>query len=128
MTTDAATPTIRAALRSRFGTDADAPADPLAAEIAARIGAAFEPDVIVLYGSRARGDHDDDSDIDLLVVVPDSEHRIRDAAAMRCAVLDIEAAMDIAVVTRADVERWAGVSGTVLDAAMDEGRVVYERP
>ena len=43
-------------------------ADPLALEIAKRAQEAAAPAVVVLFGSRARGDHRPNSDVDLLVV------------------------------------------------------------
>jgi hypothetical protein len=46
-------------------------ADPVLAEIVHRLVAAYEPERIYLFGSRARGDAGSDSDYDLLVVVPD---------------------------------------------------------
>jgi uncharacterized protein len=36
-----------------------------------RIVALTDPDLVYLFGSRARGDHEPDSDLDLLIVVPD---------------------------------------------------------
>ena len=47
--------------------------DPLALEIARAAQKWAEPAVVVLFGSRARGDYRDDSDIDLLVITDDAE-------------------------------------------------------
>ena len=44
--------------------------DPKLAEIVRRLVEAYEPERIYLFGSEARGDAGPDSDLDLLVVVP----------------------------------------------------------
>src|SRR2546422_8533277 len=46
-------------------------ADLALAEIVRRLVAAFQPERIYLFGSKARGEAGPDSDYDLLVVVPD---------------------------------------------------------
>jgi predicted nucleotidyltransferase len=45
--------------------------------IVQRIAEALEPEKIILFGSRARGDAREDSDADLLIVVPDGIWRAR---------------------------------------------------
>jgi excisionase family DNA binding protein len=45
--------------------------DPVLAEIVRRLSEAYEPERIYLFGSAARGDTDENSDYDLLLVVPD---------------------------------------------------------
>jgi predicted nucleotidyltransferase len=57
-------------------TAAEVAADPLLAEIIRRIVAAIDPDRIIPFGSRARGDAKPDSDYDLLVVKDTSERTL----------------------------------------------------
>ncbi|HEX9736655.1 MAG TPA: nucleotidyltransferase domain-containing protein [Thermoanaerobaculia bacterium] len=57
---------------SSVKTEPIAPAPPWA-EITQRLVAELEPDRIILFGSHAWGDPDEDSDLDLLVIVPHSE-------------------------------------------------------
>ena len=48
-------------------------------EIVDRLARGLQPDRIYLFGSQARGQADEGSDIDLLIVVPDSDlprHRL----------------------------------------------------
>ncbi|HXR36642.1 MAG TPA: nucleotidyltransferase domain-containing protein [Candidatus Binataceae bacterium] len=45
--------------------------DPALREIVRRLVAAYEPDFIYLFGSKARGDSGPDSDYDLMAVVSD---------------------------------------------------------
>ena len=49
--------------------------DPHALKVAEAAQALVEPDIVILFGSRAVGDHRDDSDIDILVVT-EREHHI----------------------------------------------------
>ena len=46
-------------------------ADAALAEMTRRLVDEFHPDYVYLFGSRARGDYHEDSDYDLMVVVPD---------------------------------------------------------
>ena len=46
--------------------------DPVGLAVARAAQQAVEPDTVILFGSRARGDHRDDSDVDLLLVHKDS--------------------------------------------------------
>ena len=59
--------------------------DPHALKVAEAAQASVEPDIIILFGSRAAGDHREDSDIDLLVITDggsrlSAEIRTREAA------------------------------------------------
>ena len=49
--------------------------DPHALKVAQAVQASVEPDIVILCGSRAVGDHREDSDIDILVVT-EREHHI----------------------------------------------------
>ncbi len=46
----------------------------------------FKPQKIILFGSHASGEPDEDSDVDLLVVMPDGGDPIERAVEIRCAV------------------------------------------
>ena len=91
------------------------------------ITAGWDPLQIILFGSRARGDHHADSDIDLLVVMDE----VKDYPALRS---EIERALDctktrrdVKLATPAEVVRRATVAGTIERAAMVEGRTLYVR-
>jgi hypothetical protein len=45
--------------------------DPVLAEIVRRLVKAYKPKQIYLFGSKARGDDNPDSDYDLMVIIPD---------------------------------------------------------
>ena len=56
-------------------------ADPLALEIARAAQEASDPAIVILFGSRARGDHRPNSDVDLLVITDDETARAARSAA-----------------------------------------------
>ena len=99
--------------------------------VAAIVDAAA-PEQVILFGSRARGDAGADSEVDLVVVEaePFGPGRDRRAEAVRLwrALSGIEAAADILVYSRDEVEYWRDSLNHVLARALREGRVLYDRP
>lgn len=102
--------------------------DHLIALMTQRLAAQFNPQRIVLFGSRARGDARPDSDVDLLVVLDEVENRTLAAVEMRRAVADMPIGKDIIVTTPEEILRRGDLVGTVLRPALQEGREVYVRP
>jgi predicted nucleotidyltransferase len=92
-------------------------------EIVRRISAALAPEQIVLFGSHAWGEPTADSDIDLLVVVPESDEppHSRAVRAHR-ALRGLPVPCDILVRTRTELERVNPVRSSLLYRAMTEGR------
>ncbi len=95
-------------------------------EIVNRLVTALEPDAVYLFGSRARGEYDPDSDIDILTVVPSSElpgHK-RDRAALR-ALRGLGVAVDVIVLTRDEFDRKREVICSLPATVLREGRLLY---
>jgi predicted nucleotidyltransferase len=90
-----------------------------------RIVRRFDPTRIVLFGSQARGSAGPGSDIDLLVVVERADSRRRLEAEIYAALAGIPVGTDIVVVTEDDLKRYAGLKGTILGPALEDGRVIY---
>src|ERR1039458_5524409 len=97
-------------------------------EVVRRILAGFPPDRIVVFGSHARGEQTRESDLDLLVVMPVTRSRRKQAAAIELALVGVHMPTDVIVATPDEVPRLQGVPGTIIKPALQEGRVVYERP
>lgn len=98
------------------------------AEIVQRIRSVANPRKIVLFGSRARGEHRPDSDIDLLVIEESSLPRHRRSIPLYAALADlpIEVDAEIVVYTPAEVEEWRGANAAFVTTALREGKVLYE--
>ena len=86
---------------------------------------------VVLFGSRARGDYREDSDIDLLVVEDKTfgpkVSRRGEMTALRRRLAAIKSPVDILVYSRAEWEHWRYESCHVIGKAAEEGKVLYER-
>jgi predicted nucleotidyltransferase len=102
--------------------------EPIVATMVDRIAARFQPARILLFGSRARGTANRWSDVDLLVVMDAVEDKRRAAVEMRQALGNLTVSKDIVVTTPDEIARRGNVVGSVLRAALREGKVVYERP
>jgi predicted nucleotidyltransferase len=107
--------------------DAAAVAEPRLAAVARRLVDTLEPEQIYLFGSRARGDSEADSDYDLMIVVRASDlpphHR---AQVAHRALGDVGIAADILVWTRQEFDRFLPVAGSLAATVLREGRLLYD--
>ena len=91
-----------------------------------RIVPALEPEAVYLFGSRARGDFDEDSDYDLLVIVPDDAPKERRSIHYAFASkIGTGIPADIIPCTRTNYEASKDVVGTLSYKAKHEGVRVY---
>ena len=94
-------------------------------DVIRRIVEVAQPEKIILFGSATRGEMNRHSDIDLLVV-KEGMHRRDMAGRIYENLWGVGAAVDVVVVTPADVERYKDSHALVIKPALREGRVVYE--
>ena len=95
-------------------------------EIRVRLAAAVPPrSRVLLFGSRARGDADDGSDFDVLVIEPEVESPIAESVRLRRELRGLGVPIDV-VVIEARAGRRAAVRGTMVQRALDEGRVLVD--
>lgn len=92
----------------------------------ALIDAAPAPAKVILFGSHARGNPDDGSDFDFLVIEETVPDRLAEAVRLRRALGDFNAPVDVIVMDAALAERRAKVRGTMVHRALREGRVLAE--
>ena len=100
--------------------------DPILTEMVRRLVDAFHPDLVYLYGSRARGDATADSDYDLMVVVRYSdlpfEERWQKAFRLLCG---IGVPKDVVVLTRDEFDRKQTVVCSLPATVVREGKLLY---
>jgi predicted nucleotidyltransferase len=89
------------------------------------LAAAASPERIILFGSHARGDAGEDSDLDLLVIERDVADRASEMVRLRRLLRPLRIPVDVLVFSRGEVERWGDQPGSALYWALREGRVVY---
>jgi predicted nucleotidyltransferase len=101
------------------------PAQAAIDEIVVRIAAKFSHERIILFGSHARGDAREGSDLDLMVLFREMDDPRKRAAELYAALIDYNLPTDIVVSTTARFERYKNVVNTVYWPAAREGRVIY---
>ena len=91
-----------------------------------------DPEQVILFGSRARGDSYEHSDVDLVVVEAEpfgpERSRHKEMMRLRRALRPFRVPVDVLVYSRDDVDYWRDSLNYVLARAMREGTVLYERP
>ena len=94
-------------------------------ELVRRIVDAAHPLKIILFGSAARGEMGPDSDVDLLVVMPDGTHRRKTAQYLYGAIRGIKVPFDVVVATPSDLERHRDNIGLIYHTVLEEGKTLY---
>lgn len=91
-----------------------------------RLVAEFQPEQVWLYGSHAWGNPHDDSDVDLLVVVPHSDETPirRSQRAHRC-LRGLRMPKDVLVETRQEVDRVKERKTSLENTILTRGRRLY---
>lgn len=92
-----------------------------------RIVQRFNPVRIILFGSHARGQARSDSDLDLLVVLPEAPNKRQAAVEILRALNSVPVSKDIIVTTPEEITARGNVIGLILRPALREGQVIYER-
>ncbi len=100
--------------------------DELLDEIVGRVVDALHPARVYLFGSHAEGNPEADSDIDLLVVVPDTSDPPREMARRgRKSLWGMAVPVDLIVCTDSEVEKWSRVHCNLIHTAVEKGRLLY---
>jgi uncharacterized protein len=105
--------------------DNSTPSGEILNEAVRRILAVVNPRRIILFGSAARGTMGPDSDMDLLIVMPDGSHRRKTSVEIYRALRGIGLPKDVIVVTEQDVLTYRNNPSLIVKPAMDEGKVLY---
>jgi predicted nucleotidyltransferase len=100
--------------------------DPRLAEAVRRLVAAFRPERIYLFGSAARGDARQDSDYDLMVVLPDDAPPALRRSGLAYEVLwGLGVAADVLVWTRSAFDQRTHLKASLPATILREGRLLH---
>ena len=95
-------------------------------EIVQRIVAEAQPSRVILFGSYGRGDADEGSDLDIMVIKPRVDNQYEEMIDLRKVVGHVGIGVDVLLYSEAEYRRRSQVPGTVLYWARKEGRPIYE--
>ncbi len=82
---------------------------------------------ILLFGSAARGDGDEHSDLDVVVVAEEVAPRFLDRVAQAYDLLDPRYALDILIYTPKEYDEMLACENPLVETAEREGRLLYAR-
>jgi uncharacterized protein len=80
---------------------------------------------IVLFGSAAKGNMGPNSDIDLMVVMPEGTHRRHTAQKLYRDIKGFKVPFDVVVATPSDLARYGNSPGLIYRDVLFEGKEVY---
>ena len=96
-------------------------------EVTRRLADAAPGAKVVLFGSRARGEERQGSDLDLLVIKGDSVENPRaESARLRRELRGLGVGLDLVVISSDYAEEWGHLEGSLVNQALSEGRVLVE--
>ena len=95
-------------------------------EAVRRLVAAAQPRQIILFGSRARGDAREDSDVDLLIVKSEVKDRVAEMIRLNRVLRGLILPAELLVVSQRMFEQLSEIPGTVYYDARREGQILYE--
>lgn len=93
-------------------------------EAGRRIASAAPGARVILFGSHARGEADPHSDVDFLVIEPHVDDEAGESVRLHRELRGLRIPADVVVVNRDYAESWADVRGSVVHAALSQGRVL----
>ena len=91
-----------------------------------RIVEHYRPEKVILFGSRARGEADSRSDIDLAVIAETDKsfvQRLRESADVAP-----EGDVDILIYTPREAAEMLEIGNRFMKSIVSEGKVIYEKP
>jgi uncharacterized protein len=84
------------------------------------------PCKIILFGSYARGEARQDSDLDFLVIEPNVPNKRNEMVRLRNLLRPMRIPADVVVASEQEIEDWGHLPGTLYYWALKEGKVLHE--
>lgn len=95
-------------------------------QITQKLVATLNPEQIILFGSHAYGEPNEDSDIDLLVIVSQSnEPRYRRSCLAYRALRGVTVPTDVIIMTQEEVKKKVNVRSSLISRVIHDGRFLY---
>jgi uncharacterized protein len=94
-------------------------------QIVARVVAAARPSRVILFGSYGRGEANENSDVDLMIIKPQVDNPYKEMLRLRQAIGPIGAGVDVLVYTEKNVEERKDWCTSPIYWALREGRTLY---
>ena len=88
----------------------------------------YDPEKIILFGSYAKGNPNENSDIDILIISKTDTPYTQRPRSIRRLFNPYPAPMDILVYTPDEFDKYSQMINGITYFANKEGKVVYERP
>ena len=108
------------------------PTDDILDQMVDIIVRAVDPERIILFGSRARGEARPDSDVDILIVDSRSFDETINQATLLGNLWNLlrhfRLAVDLLLFSPEEVQKWKDSRYHIIGTVLREGRVLYERP
>lgn len=92
------------------------------------LGGAARASRVVLFGSYARGNADDDSDADFVVIEKQLNNKFSEMVRLRQVLRPLRIPVDVLVYSESEVGDPDSMMGTPLYWALKEGKTLYESP
>jgi len=92
------------------------------------LGEAAKPAQVILFGSYARGDARDDSDVDFLVIESEPHDKFSEMVRLRQVLRPLKIPVDVLVYSQAEIAMHQGSCANAVYWALREGKVLYEAP
>lgn len=101
--------------------------DMLIKEIVNRIVKAVNPEKIILFGSYAYGTPNQNSDLDILVLMNSNLPRFKRSVPVYLSLAGLLIPKDIFVYTPKELEEWSDVPQAFITTIVRKGKVIYEK-
>lgn len=96
-------------------------------KVARRLGEAADAEQVILFGSHARGDADENSDVDLMIVADSDLPRFKRSRKLYKLLRLYPFGMDLLVYTPREIQKGKRSAVSFVSAVLREGKTIYAR-